>query len=99
MTLIISVGRWGGFYLHPHRLCLGWIAFTFYGKDYDDLIEQLIYKNTKLSNLLHHIIDQLKIATDLGEKRWKALNSIYVEGERRNTNWCKRKAGEGLGIK
>jgi hypothetical protein len=42
MTLIISVGRWGGFYLHQHRLCLGWIAFTFYGVDYDDLMEKFL---------------------------------------------------------
>jgi len=49
MTLIISTGRWGGFYCHSHRLCLGWIAFTFYGKDFDDLFE-LFYQ--KLRNYL-----------------------------------------------
>lgn len=42
---------------------------------------------------------QLYIATDLGAKRWNALNEIYEQAEKRNTNWCKRKAAEGLGVK
>jgi hypothetical protein len=41
MTLIISVGRWGGFYCHSHRLCLGWIAFTLYSFDIDDILQVL----------------------------------------------------------
>ena len=43
MTLIISIDkRYGGFYLHPHRICLGWIAFTFYGGDFDILFHAFI---------------------------------------------------------
>jgi hypothetical protein len=49
--------------------------------------------------LLHDEISQLEIATDLGNKRWIALNQIYEDGEKHNANWCKRKAQEGLGIK
>ena len=41
---------------------------------------------------------QLDIATDLGDKRWKVLNEIYEKAEKKNTNWCKRKAAEGLGL-
>ena len=42
MTLIISIGRWGGFYFYKHRICLGFIAFTFYGKDYDAFLDDFI---------------------------------------------------------
>lgn len=43
--------------------------------------------------------EQLKIATNLGSKRWKVLNEIYEKAEKQNTNWCKRKAAEGLGLR
>ena len=39
MTIIISCGRWGGFYAHNGRLCLGWIAFTFMPYDVDDVLQ------------------------------------------------------------
>ena len=53
----------------------------------------------RLSELLHDEMSQLEIATELGNKRWIALNEIYENGEKHNANWCKRKAQEGLGIK
>jgi len=53
----------------------------------------------RLEEKLHDEIGQLEIATDLGNKRWIALNDIYENGEKHNANWCKRKAQEGLGIK
>jgi len=37
-------------------------------------------------------MSQLEIATDLGNKRWTALNKIYEDGEKHNANWCKRMA-------
>lgn len=40
MTFSITFGKWGGIYfLHDYttRLCLGWIALTFYPFDMDDL--------------------------------------------------------------
>ena len=52
-----------------------------------------------LQEKLHDEMSQLEIATDLGNKRWIALNDIYENGEKHNANWCKRKAQEGLGIK
>ena len=61
-------------------------------------VQELESENNWLSGLLHDELSQLEIATDLGNKRWKALNKIYTDGEKHNTNWCKRKAGEGLGI-
>ena len=62
-------------------------------------IAELEAENNRLAELLHNEKSQLEIATDLGNKRWTALNKIYEDGEKHNTNWCKRKAQEGLGIK
>jgi len=62
-------------------------------------LARLTAENERLSQLLHDEISQLEIATDLGNKRWIALNQIYEDGEKHNANWCKRKAQEGLGIK
>ena len=62
-------------------------------------IAELENENNRLSGLVHDEISQLEIVTDLGNRRWKALNEIYTDGERHNANWCKRKAKEGLGIK
>ena len=62
-------------------------------------IAELEAENERLSQLLHDEMSQLEIATDLGNKRWAALNKIYEDGEKHNTNWCKRIAQEGLGIK
>lgn len=65
----------------------------------EDYIAELEAESERLSQLLHDEMSQLEIATDLGNKRWAALNKIYEDGEKRNTNWCKRIAQEGLGIK
>ena len=62
-------------------------------------IAELGAENNRLAELLHNELSSLEIATDLGNKRWIALNKIYEDGEKHNANWCKRKAQEGLGIK
>lgn len=62
-------------------------------------IAELEAENNRLAELLHNELSSLEIATDLGNKRWTALNKIYEDGEKHNTNWCKRIAREGLGIK
>ena len=61
--------------------------------------DELRAEIARLQEKLHDEMSQLEIATDLGNKRWLALNDIYENGEKHNTNWCKRKAQEGLGIK
>jgi predicted nuclease with TOPRIM domain len=61
-------------------------------------ITELEQENARLSEKLHDEMSQLEIATDLGNKRWIALNDIYENGERHNTNWCKRKSQKGLGL-
>ena len=65
----------------------------------DCRIAHLEKELARLQEKLHDEMSQLEIATDLGNKRWVALNDIYENGEKHNTNWCKRKAQEGLGIK
>ena len=62
-------------------------------------IAELEEECASLGVRLHDEMSQLEIATDLGNKRWLALNDIYENGEKHNANWCKRKAREGLGIK
>jgi hypothetical protein len=41
--LVISFGKWGGIYLSGFptlpRLCLGWIAFTLFPVDGDEIIK------------------------------------------------------------
>ncbi len=66
---------------------------------YKQEIDRLTAENERLSQLLHDEMSQLQIATDLGNKRWLALNDIYENGEKHNSNWCKRKAQEGLSSK
>ena len=62
-------------------------------------IAELEAENNRLAELLQNALSSVEIATDLGNKRWVALNDIYENGEKHNANWCKRKAQEGLGIK
>ena len=62
-------------------------------------IAELEAENNRLAELLHNELISVEIATDLGNKRWTALNKIYENGEKHNANWCKRIAQEGLGIK
>ena len=45
MSLIISLGRYGGFYFSngfSKRLCLGWLAITVLPKDVDELFGHLL---------------------------------------------------------
>ena len=42
MTLMLNIGKWGGFYCRGGRICLGWIAFTFLPFDVDKLLSKLI---------------------------------------------------------
>ena len=45
MSLILSAGRWGGFYIrlgYFNRVCLGFVALTFIFVDFDILIDELI---------------------------------------------------------
>jgi len=37
-TVSLSWGRFGGFYLHRNRVCLGWVALTWLPWEMDDLM-------------------------------------------------------------
>ena len=42
MAIVISVGKWGNVYWYSGfgwRLCLGWIAFTYFPIDGDEILE------------------------------------------------------------
>jgi len=46
-TISISWGRWGGFYItwgYTKRVCLGWVALTYFPDDIDDYLND--YTNT-----------------------------------------------------
>lgn len=55
-------------------------------------IAELEAENSRLATLLHDVLSQLEVATDLGNKRWIALNEIYTNGEKHNAWWCKHEA-------
>jgi len=57
----------------------------------DDVIKRLNEK-------LHEEMAKLEIAAAGNKRLIIALNEIYINGERHNANWCKRKAQEGLGL-
>ena len=44
MTFIVSFGKYGGFYAYNDsvvRVCLGWVAFTWFPFDIDLMLRQL----------------------------------------------------------
>lgn len=44
MTLMLSIGKWGGVYLtwgYTKRLCLGWVAITYIPRD-DDWMNEVL---------------------------------------------------------
>lgn len=57
MTFSISIGRWGGFYWHHDfttRLCLGWVAFTFFPFDIDEYLEKQRHMRLGLADTITH---------------------------------------------
>ena len=41
MSIVFSCGRWGGIYFgrgYGWRICLGWVAVTFFPEDIDDIV-------------------------------------------------------------
>jgi hypothetical protein len=57
-TLALCWGAYGGFYLHRHRLCLGWVAVTYVpGVEIDDLMEG--YLRPSLPDELGPVVEAL----------------------------------------
>lgn len=53
MTLMINVGKWGGFYVltgSAFRVCIGWIAFTILPYDMDFKLNAIIDKIHRYEN-------------------------------------------------
>lgn len=49
-SLCLSWGKWGGFYWHKgysFRICLGWVAITWFPDEIDDLIHFVRQKNNE----------------------------------------------------
>jgi hypothetical protein len=44
LSLIVSVGQYGGFYVSSSwaRLCLGWVAFTVIREDIDGILSEWV---------------------------------------------------------
>lgn len=50
MSLAVSFGKWGGFYISKRstwRVCLGWVAITYFPYDIDDILNELLEKAKK----------------------------------------------------
>lgn len=62
-------------------------------------VEELERENNRLASKAHDLLSQLEIATDLGQKRWVALNEIVEHAGMKSSDWCRRIAKEGLGLK
>jgi len=48
MTFIISFGKYGGFYFYNEntfRVCLGWVAFTWFPFDIDMVLRKLFCRD------------------------------------------------------
>ena len=72
MTFSVSFGRWGGFYFHRDytiRLCLGWLAFTFYPFDMDDLHNRNREAITTMAGMMD---DQSRRLAELECQLWEA---------------------------
>lgn len=49
MSIILSIGRYGGVYVvwgWSKRICLGWVALTVIPADIDRLLTRLLYEET-----------------------------------------------------
>jgi len=55
MTIAVSFGKYGGFYFHrgyTTRLCLGWVAITYFPCDIDTLFDELFKEKEKRKNMV-----------------------------------------------
>ena len=50
MSLVIGIGKWGGFYIYVGyclRVCLGWLTITFIPQDFDELMNRALDDDPK----------------------------------------------------
>lgn len=82
-TVSVSWGSYGGFYLHRHRVCLGWIALTYTPVDLDALMRAYVE--------LHEQKTPCPLCADLG------MTLYHGEGETATLRSCSM-CGTGLPI-
>ena len=73
MTFAISIGKYGGFYWsrdYTTRLCLGWIAFTWYPFDFDGYHNKQIDRTKSLMDCYHQAVsDAARLQEELDATR------------------------------
>lgn len=50
MTVAISFGKYGGFYFsrgYTTRLCIGWVAITYFPRDIDTIFDKMFAEDKK----------------------------------------------------
>lgn len=63
MTFAINIGKYGGFYWRRDfttRLCLGWIAFTFFPFDIDNHLQHQMDTTIMLMGIVDDLSRQVK---------------------------------------
>jgi hypothetical protein len=68
-TLALSWGPYGGFYLHPRRVCLGWVALTYVRPEMDDLMEAYVQRD-QMTDALASIRIYSEAGQDGTHKSW-----------------------------
>lgn len=48
VSFLIAVGSYGGFYVTRERLCLGWIALTYFPYDLENVMNQWLEERNQL---------------------------------------------------
>jgi hypothetical protein len=79
MTFALSIGKYGGFYFHHEyttRLCLGWVALTFYPFDMDDLHSRHLDAIKTMAGMMD---DQSRELARLRIELDEALNALTFE--------------------
>lgn len=70
MTLALSFGKWGGFYIlrgHTFRVCLGWVALTYFPEDIDVILSANGGETMKAKERITQILMDV---TQRDEKYW-----------------------------
>lgn len=82
-TLALSWGPWGGFYVHPHRVCLGFVAITYVRVEIDDLMGGNVGRDDLLSacKTLRASVEADQLAADFPSKADAALFAAIDKAE------------------
>lgn len=84
MSFNITIGRYGGFYIHKgntFRICLGWIAFTFMKMELEDFADKQFEAGIRkgLLDLKRDLNGMFFPVSEAGEIREKAIDDVLKE--------------------